>query len=273
MPITLTPAPPANALGPGLLFTLQSGFIGPLPTGSTWTLLLFADTTSEVQFQTQVFESQSNPTHQFLQLPGSQTTFAQGQPTAQATIGWEALLENAQSTVLDQGTGSVKWDPTLGLGTQIQNIQTGTSTGGGLTDAQAVELSQTQASTFPTLLVDQLLLQELSNGPTSGPVNASLVHFSFGVIVRISHVPPDLVADTPDGDYWFPSLAVVRVFRGADLWLRVPVHTSSKMIPFSEQNVVAGLAQVTGTLWLLNMSVQVTFRTGVQGQVFNMLFP
>lgn len=274
MPITLTPIGPTGAIGPGLYLQGHSDFIGPLPTGTVWLYSIYSDQAGELLYSTIRHPSQNNPDVVLVLSKTDQfqtTTVLQPAPKEGQNVQVTAQLETS-SGVIDSGSQSIPWSTTDGLGNQVR-IQTGATTGGGLTDEQALQLSQTQASTFPTQLLDNVTLQPLSDGPTEGPVNANLLRFSFGVIVRIASVPDDLVPGTPDGDYWFESLAIVRVFRGADLWIRVPVHTSSKIVNFVEQNVVAGLAQVTGTLWLLNMTVQVTFREGVTGEVFNMIFP
>jgi len=78
---------------------------------------------------------------------------------------------------------------------------------------------------------------------------------------------------TPDGDYWVKTLAVVRIFRGSDLWMRVPIHTSDKIVPLTGEGFAAAVVEVLTNLWLLNMSVQVSFLEGVLGEVFLMHFP
>lgn len=274
MPITITPSQPGARVGPGLQTGFQTSFIGPIETGSSWVLGLTTDSEGSLGIIQYTIAATTAVTSLlwYSSTPTSFPFIGQLQPRAGDTVFVQAkLVAPNQTTVLDSGTLSTTWSSTDGLGLQL--LEKTTTGGGGLTSEQAVQLSETHGSTFPTELLDNITLQPLTSGPSTGPVNSGLLRFTFGVIVRISNVPPELVPDTPDGDYWFPSLAVVRVFRGADLWLRVPVHTSSKIVSFVEQSVVAGLAQVTGTLWLLNMTVQVTFRTGVTGEVFLMVFP
>jgi hypothetical protein len=95
----------------------------------------------------------------------------------------------------------------------------------------------------------------------------------MGVIVRIATVPPEFHVNTADGDYWTKGLAVVRIYRGTDLWKRVPVHTSSKLITFVDEGLVAAVTSVLPLQWLLQISVQVSFTEGVTGQVFLMNAP
>lgn len=180
-----------------------------------------------------------------------------------------AQLVQPGNVVIDSGTVTGEWQPT----TQILNQPKATTGGGGLTAEQSLQLSQTHESTFIDKLIDTVTLVPLTTGPSPGPINSQLPDTIFGVIVRIANVPEDLVPNTPDGDYWYPSLAVCRIYRGSDLWKRIPVHTSSKLIGLLDESIVAGVAAITATLWLLNMSIQVSFRPGVTGEVFLMRFP
>lgn len=144
---------------------------------------------------------------------------------------------------------------------------------GALTPIQAQQLLETHESTFPVVSMDALTLSEISSGPQGGVVSANLAGWIFGVIVRIASVPADYRVDTADGDYWVRSLAVVRIYRGSDLWKRVPVHTSSKLISFVDEGLVVAVASVTTLQWLLQISIQVSFAPGVTGQVFLMRTP
>lgn len=274
MPITITLPAPGGVLAPWSRVSFSSDFIGPLPSGTTWYGQLYA--TPEPTFGSVAYD---------FRLPASQKTggFTIGIPAAGEGFGifTNALLKEGTdahltmelqqptNVVIDSGTVTAIWQPT----TQILNQPRTTTGGGGLTAEQALQLSETHASTFPSVSVDSLLLTELTSGPGGGFVGAQLPTWVFGVIVRIAEVPLDLVPNTPDGDYWLPSLAVVRIYRGSDLWQRVPIHTSSKMIPLIGEGVTAAVAEVLTGLWLLNMSIQVTFRAGVTGQVFLMRTP
>ena len=106
-----------------------------------------------------------------------------------------------------------------------------------------------------------------------GFVNAQLPNPCWGVIVRLAEVPEELQPQTPDGDYWVKTLAVIRIFRGADMWQRIPIHTSSKLYSLLDASIVAGITGVTATQWFLDLSVQVSFLPGVTGKVFLMLLP
>jgi len=179
-----------------------------------------------------------------------------------------AELLNPSSVVIDSGTRDITWQSTAGL--QLSPPVEGQ---GGLTTEQAQQLTETHAASFTDQLIDNLTLIPLTSGPSQGPVNTFLTDTVFGVIVRLASVPDNLTAVTPDGDYWHNTLAVVRVYRGSDLWMRYPVHTSNRMISFVTHDVTAAVTALLATQWLLNMSMQVTFLPGVTGEVFLMRFP
>ena len=175
--------------------------------------------------------------------------------------------------VFDEGTVSpLVYNPT-GLLPELLREQAESSSGGALTPVQAQQLDETHASVFPAISMDSLLLQELTNGPQGDFVAAQLGVWIMGVIIRIAAVPPEFRVNTADGDYWVRSLAVVRIYRGSDLWKRVPVHTSSKLIDFTEEGIVSAVAANLPLQWLLQMSIQVSFAPGVTGQVFLMRNP
>jgi hypothetical protein len=137
-----------------------------------------------------------------------------------------------------------------------------------------LQLQQTQQATWPQHVVDNLLTPFLGSGSADLPINANLTTPVFGVIVRLTSIPPELEAQTPDGDYWVKTLAVVRIFRGSDLWLRVPIHTSSKLINLWIEGLSLGLADaVLQAGWLLDLTLQTTFLPGVTGDVFLMRVP
>lgn len=169
----------------------------------------------------------------------------------------------------DTGSQQLSWSNTAGLPYLLQGQ--GQS---GLTPTEATQLEQTQQATWPEHLVDQLLVTDLGQGSSTQPIAANLTSPVFGVIVRITGLPPELLPQTPDQDYWVPSLAVVRIYRGSDVWLRVPIHTSSKLINLWVEGLALGLADaVLSAGWLLNLTLQVTFLPGVTGEVLLMRVP
>lgn len=273
MPITITLPTPGNVIAPFGGFQAQSDFIGPLPSGTVWRVLVAPDL--EPTHGTATLE---------MQLPATSVSLgAQFQPIGQdARNVWRSLEIVADGTtahvlvelvqpgevVIDSGTASGPWQSTAAL-----QLQPTTNSSGGFTDADRTVAAQTNFSSFTEKTYDSLTLTELTSGPSGGPVNAVLDNPTFGVIVRLANVPAELQPQTPDGDYWVTTLAVVRIFRGADLMMRVPIHTSSKIVNLYTDFILAAVTQALATQWILNLSVQVTFHTGVTGQVFLQRFP
>lgn len=275
MVVTIT-TPAGNTIGPGALVTVASNL--PDPGGAHWVLSIGDQpiTIPWLQLSSPVTGQQ----FQFPLLAGPHSGVGVSTDTTQdipddhpATIraDW-----SSQSTGVDTGSKLTTWVHQGFLGQQadlIARFQT-TGTGGGLTPQQDTTLTETWQGSFPSIAIDSLLTQNLTpGGPSPGPVNANLTTPVFGVIVRIANVPPELLPQTPDGDYWIPTLAVVRIFRGSDLWMRVPIHTSNKIVPLENEGLVSAVVEALTNTWMLNLSVQVTFAAGVTGTVLLMNLP
>lgn len=273
MPITINPQNPAGLVGPGLSLRLQTDFIGPLPSTNLWTVT-FTRPSDEVRAFEGIWRTNSNPVivtpyisdTRLTSSSAADSVFAEGSSSTVNVV----IQPSGGGPAEDSGTAVAPWSNVAGLTNVIIKEQ---GTGAGLTPEEATQLEQTHAQTFLSQTLDAVTLTPLTTGPSGGTISSFLPTPTFGVIVRIASVPPDLAPNTPDGDYWFPSLAVVRVFRGSDLWLRVPIHTSSKLVPFGDENLVVGVSALTLTQWILQLSIQVSFRDGVTGEVFLMHFP
>lgn len=274
MPITFTYPPADTPIGPGYSLRAVSDFIGPLGSDPIWSLTIFAPGPSEKT----LFSQQFHPGLDLKQLEcvvGDLGVILQ-QPTQEhpqvldgTTVTLEMLLSGPAGQV-DSGRQSFKYDSQTKL---MELLHTQTTSSGGLSAEQAVQLEETHSATFPAISIDSLLISEITNGPQGGHVGGFLPAFVFGVIIRIATVPPEFHVDTPDGDYWTRTLAVVRFYRGDDVWLRIPVHTSSKIISFSEELFVGAIAQGLLGDWLANISMQIWFAPGVTGQAFLMKTP
>lgn len=274
MPITVTPTTPAGIFTPGGIIAWHSDFTGPLTTGASYTVTVLSDSAEGAAVWS---SGQSANQSKFGQMQllgnrnGTQSDTQGPWPVDGSNVRVIVeLIENGNT--IDSGATVSPWSDSAGIGAQISDReQQGT---GGLTPIESQQLLQTQQSTWPQHLVDTLTLFPLTAGPVHGPIAANLTSPVFGIIVRIATFPEQLQPNTPDGDYWYPSLAVVRVFRGSDTWMRVPIHTSSKLINLWVEGLMLGLADaVLSAGWLLNLSVQVWFREGVTGEVFLMRVP
>lgn len=273
MPVLIAPVGGGVVFGPGTKLNLQSDFIGPLPSGTKFVIDVGATGSEGIQAIHQVVPTQLPFTSTILADPAAQglilgpATYEDGRP-----ITVSAVLRDPSDVAIDGGSQTGTWNNTRGLQVFLPEYTEGGG-GTGLTPIQAQQLDETHASTFPTELVDELTLTELTSGPSGGFVDAALPNAIFGVIVRIATVPPDLHVGTPDGNYWTRTLAVVRIYRGSDLWMRVPIHTSSKIVPLFGDVITAAVTTLTRTVWIIDMSVQVSFLEGVTGRVYLMRFP
>lgn len=271
--IVMIPGAPVPMWGPGIPLALHAGVPFPMPSTAEWNVIVGEGDTNTSKWTFQI-NSTANPliiqpmvTHEPIHTSQPAPVFPNGQD--QQIVATLQLEGGGPADAT--GTLNVTWDTTAGLPAVIEAKGSGS---GGLTEEQSTQIAQTNSATWPQFLVDTLTLNPLTSGPQGGVVAGNLTSPVFGVIIRIASVPPDWVPQTPDDNYWVPTLAVCRIFRGSDLWLRVPIHTSSKLINLWVEGLSLGLADaVLNAGWLLNLSIQVFFADGVTGEVFLMRVP
>src|SRR5215471_3514522 len=271
MALTLVPHANQNVVGPGVPIqvtsTLPSSSFPPPVTMVVDFFLVSAPTT---RVDTIHISNWSQSLIVPMLTSAAPSVIAQPLAVTQETaITAQLTAQSSTGTFLDTGTSTTTWDLTAG-----ERFIPQQTTGGGLTTEQALQLQQTQQATWPQFLVDELGLTLLGTGSSGFPINATLEFPVFAVIVRLTRVPEDLAPQTPDDNYWVKTLAVVRIFRGSDLWLRIPIHTSSKMINLWVEGLALGLMDaVLSAGWLLNLTLQTSFLPGVEGQVLLMRTP
>jgi hypothetical protein len=295
MPITITPQPPLNAIGPGLGLFLSSSFVGPLPEGSFWRVTVSTDaegdnwihredipwTLSSLTYQLQ----STVPTFQTLQ------TYAVDNDT---TVHVLAELHSPTSTE-DSGAVSLPWNTTAGLGAQMESLafwqqQVSGFTNSdrnvlydGVTDILNGVTAQIQTATgtvqatlgelFTRQTLDRLTLQEITSGETFDPVSAGADSWYFGVIVRVTTIPDAYNRLATDSNWRYPDLAVLEVYRGADLEYRKGIHTPSWLAPAPwgyNLQIVNLLAFDTPPP---ETTINVKWALGCGGQVFLMAWP
>lgn len=298
MPITITPLPPLNKFGPGLLTTFQSSLIGPLAVGTKWNIVLstgpegtFAETI--YQFQRDAFQVP------FVQWVPRTSDLVHEQigpqrPAPGTTVYMVAQLLSPSNAVLDSGTLSEQFDATTGLSEQTATLVGALPTSGftstdrttienGLTtitdgitstiQTAAGAVQATLGQIFSRQGLDRLTLSELTSGPTSDPVRANIDGPWYGVIVRMTTIAPNLEPMTPDQDWYLADLAVLRVRRGIDLEFRRGIHTSSwmELSPWKYGNLILDIAELG--IVPPECEVLVDFKVGCAGQVFLMAWP
>lgn len=245
--------------------------MGALPTGAFWQFA-YTQPVSEIQLHTSRKNLNANPVSTTWD-GGAVDQVDQDFPAAvqeQGDIRLTVTLfqDSGGVVVLDQGSGTFKFNGTGGLAGLIK--QQGQ---GGFTENDRAQQQLIFDATVPTISVDTTVPITKPPSPPGGVTSAQLPLPIFGLIIRITSVPSDIVSTTPDGDYFFPSLAVATIFRDTDVWLRVPVHTPSKVIPLFGENIQAAVANALALHWIAAMTYQVSFRDGVSGTVTEMHFP
>lgn len=270
MPITITD-PGLGVLTPGAQITGATDLIGPIPVDWEWAFTLEDATTEEPQVQ-QTISTFGLRNFAFKWLDPSQGIIQANSPRYMDGGNARLLVElrDAAHLVKESASVAVKYDTTTGIPEllQLQALKPVP-----IAAPVPAQVEATFEANALSTLTDALLLTELTSGPGSGPFVFPLPTVTFGVIVRLTTIPAALVPQTPDGQYWVKTLAVVRVFRGNDLWIRAPIHTPTKIVAFEKEGMTVWVANVTLSTWLLNIRVLVDFLPGVLGQVFQMHFP
>lgn len=281
---------------------VQSDFVGPLPADSWWQVNVTTDSEgSEVGWQ-EIWSSNSNPT--FVLIGQPRATGHQDWPRvleAGSTVYVQAELHTTGVVPTDTGTLETTWNPTVmawRLTQQVTDQLADNAVTGGLTDEQATQLANTEERTqvlgnpldlvlntasgivqttlaqiFSRKTLDQLTLFEVTSGPTCDPVRATVGSWDMAVIVRLTTIADDLAPKTPDADWYFPDLAVLRVFRGVDLQYRRGIHTPTFMVenPWQWGWQFLNASQILGTP--PDLTIAVDWRVGCCGQVFLMTMP
>jgi hypothetical protein len=273
----ITLPPPGGIIGPG--FGIEVQFTGPVVSGDQWSFEV--DGTQETSGLVVSRVAQLTGTTQQLRVldPADSQWLGFGLGTVLSSMPDEREAVNVIAKHTDS-TGLTKeflevpasWTTTRGIGLLIH--AQGRAPTSSLTPQQDQALQEVHQSTFVDHVLDTLTLDPMSPpGGGAGPFNRTLLTPTAGILVRMTGIAEGLLPNTPDGDYWLTSLAVIRLFRGADLWKRIPVHTSSKLYYWLDENVVVGATQAVFSGWLLNMSVQVTIREGCTAEVFVLHYP
>lgn len=296
MPITIQLPNNGSGLsfGPGLTISYSTDLIGPIPTDENWVITVSLNPDGGAQtFQfTQPTNGQKIGSFQpWVTLnPVVNTNFT---PTAGQTVHVQAELRKPSNVVDDSGTVTALWDTTVGLPTLIQHTAQGGFTVTDRNQLQEVHtatqvlgvpgdltintpsglVTTTLARLFSRTTLDQLTLQEVTNGPTCEPVRATFSIWYYGVVVRVTTIAPELEPKTPDNDWYYNDLAVLRMFRGGDLRLRRGIHTPTFQTdpPWEWGWNIRNLIEFLGGPPAETLAVD--WRTGCCGQVFLVKLP
>ena len=123
MPITFTPNPFGPQLGPGIPIGFSSDFVGPLPVGSFWHVMLYQGSEPTINWYDVTIPTQSPFAGRwwpFTQNVGASQTVNINR-TLQANQPAHVTVElNDGNGVVDSGTLSGNWDVLSGLPMQIE---------------------------------------------------------------------------------------------------------------------------------------------------------
>jgi len=291
MPITITFPPPAQGIGPGQRILLSSSFIGPQPDGTTWRVYISSDVEHQSTFTTTQVRWTSNPQVWFPQMTDQSTLYGAVQPVAGTQVYVTPELVAPNFAVIDSGTPvQVPYEPTAGLGTQIQNKVADSS---GFTPSDRQLLNDVAAAVsvplkiggvaqnlplsaiFTNNFLDSLTTASLSNGITCDPVSVDIsLSFFQGVQLEVAEYPVDWQFRTPDGAWGFHDLAVLSFVRGGVLLKRLGIHTTMFTeyplpgTPFPWIIAVTGIPTVPN-----DYVIRVDWADGVCGELRGLLLP
>lgn len=276
MVLTLFPVMPGSRVGPGLVLGATTDFVGPVLNTSSF-LFNFTPTTGGGTFISVVVPSNGQKQ---ISVP-LMSSVKQQVTTYSAKSASDDLVVNCNFTFSDGNTQvdfgnstDLTWLATEGVGVQqFELAREQGQQGSGLTPAEAQQLDETHASTFPVFDLSDLTLGLVPSPSPGAKLDVILETPVWGVIVRMTQIPEGLAPQTPDEDYWVQTLAVVRLYRGNDVWLRAPIHTSSKLIGFFNENLVTAVSELFTVGWQPTTRLQVTFLPGAAGDVLLMKFP
>jgi hypothetical protein len=128
VPITIVPAEPGGIVGPGIGLQLDSDFIGPLPSLSSYIILITTIPEEQVVWEERVLWNSGNRTYWLgTKTQGGRTDTQTTSPAPGKEVAIDVLLDDTTGTV-DTGSATATWQPTVGLGAQIALTPTSSGT-------------------------------------------------------------------------------------------------------------------------------------------------
>lgn len=151
MPITITLPTPGTKIGPGFVFDLASDFIGPLPSGTFWSVTASSDSEGANAVWTETFPTDAPFGTYQVANPGISNSWSYTAEVADGdTVHVITQLITPTSGVVDSGATTKTWKPTEQLWAEVRNVIP--ASGGGLTTDQATQLADDHAAINPPLI-------------------------------------------------------------------------------------------------------------------------
>lgn len=297
MPITIT-LPESTHIGPGLTLQVSTDLVGPIPVDAEWDFTIAKDVEGISPYLTWVLKDGGKRTSQSTILVWEKgelvTEFPLRIPIASQAMHVFVNLRTS-SGVVDSGTTFTSWNVEEGIGAQAYALKQGSTA---LTPTEKQQLTDTErrtqllgeptdliidqasgplqttlAALFSRKTLDQLTLLPVTDGETCEPVRTIVNLWFSAVIVRVTTISFDLLPRTPDKEWYFPDLAVLRVFRGGDLLFRRGIHTPTFMVnqPWQWSWPVLNEIPILGVP--PDITVAVDWREGCCGEVFLFAWP
>jgi hypothetical protein len=273
VPITIITPPAGAFLSAGQFVQWQSDFIGPLLLPAHLEMTLSRDIEGAQKIgSVEIGVTTTSGLEQLMSRQPSEWTAGFYTAAAGETVYLiMQLVEEQTGDQVDEGHPSFIWAP--GSSDALLLPQFMGSGSSGFTSTDRATLQATHDWSVPASFIDQLTLTEISPGETSLPVQAPLTTWSYGVLIRLTQVPPTAVFNTPDDGYCVKTLAVMRLFRGTDLLLRVPIHRTSQIIPFDGNGVILRIFTAEVDMWAPGLTIEVDFGPSTAGHVYLLKLP
>lgn len=178
MPITVHPGPGGLVLGPGVLVSWTSDFVGPVPTGTVWDLHWFEGAEPNLAWLHELIATgtaANGSSIPFVVQAGKQSTIATPNTIRTGAPAHLSVELRTPTGVVDSGTFSANWDTSAGIAqqllTQSQAVQ------GGFTVEDRAQLALAVSNTMvdltaPALPVDPSAFP-ISRVPFISPITAA----------------------------------------------------------------------------------------------------
>ena len=298
MPITVTgPNPPGIGQGPGAAFFVSSDRIVDPTDTVEWEVVGRNPSPNGQIFWIGHYPYQIPTTKVILMdRPSDNISSQVWYPSDDVSVATDFILV-VNGVAAEQTAFVALWNNTTWIGQQIAERQQAAGSAG-FTDSDRQLLTQTEVRSqvlgeptdlivqhasgpqqltigqlFSRTALDTLTLVEATQGPTTEPVRVQFGLWYYGVIVRVTQIADDLVPRTPDDQWYFPDLAVLRIIRGVDLESRHGIHTPTAIFahPWETGNFFRNTLDALGVP--PDRTLAVDWRAGCGGQVFFQRFP
>jgi hypothetical protein len=297
MPITVY-QPSGGVWSPGMQFLARSDSISVDSVATTW-LMHGIGGPAEQELFNWYLSSSSNEVSGIVLLPVRHPIPA---PERGVPAGTSFSLEvSVQNEVGETDTLpaplTLTWDPTMALWSYISNLPTSSS--GGFTDADRALLGTVDATTRSTRSavttsvetatgiiqadlgaawkwVSQDLWRDhpLTIGPTCDPIDIDVsLNALLGVVLTIDRFPESVVLRTPDSEWSFPDLAVLKFVRNGEILARHGVHTLTHTVSPLPGCVWIGAYGLGAPIQPTGYHITVDWLDGVCGHLTGLILP